>query len=110
MRILEFNVKRQRLTKNPQCDFSGLVANSQGYLKAKFNLSEDWDDCKVVAAFSLEDRPNAFEYAALLDDDKMCDIPPAVLGAGEFYIRVYGAKHPGYRISTSKVKVKQEVN
>lgn len=105
-RTLEFDVKRQRLTKNRDCDFSGLVAGTVGYLRAKFNFSPfEWLGCKKAASFWIDGT----EYAVLLEDDDTCTIPHEALTGDRFYVSVLGAK-TGYRIETSKVKVKQEVH
>ena len=104
MRILEFNVSKQRLTKRPECDFSGLVAGSIGYLKAKFYFSEnDWVECpNKFARFWIGDN----EYAKQLDNDNACDIPPEVLTGSKFEVSVLGAA-PGYRIETNRINVRQ---
>lgn len=104
MRTLEFNVDKQRLKKNTDCDFSGIVAGSVGYLKAKFHFSEEWNDCKKAASFWLEDQ----EYAMLLDSQDSCVIPEAALKESEFKVSVIGIRD-GYKISSNKTKVRQEV-
>lgn len=106
MRILEFKVDKQVLRKQPGCDFSNIVANSVGYLKAKFNLSEDWSGCKKVASFWVGDK----EYPVLLDDNNMCDIPSESLVGNAFHVSLTGAKASGYRIKTTKFKIRQEVH
>lgn len=105
-RILEFNVNKQRLRKCPDCDFTGIVAGSIGYLRAKFNLSpEEWQDCTIkVARFWLEDK----ESSVKLDKNNSCDIPPEVLTGEMFAVSVLG-KSQGYQIETNKFEVKQEV-
>lgn len=105
-RTLEFDVNRQRLTKSRDCDFSGLVAGSVGYLRAKFNFSmAEWFGCKKAASFWVDGK----EYAVLLDKDNSCLIPDEALVGNKFHVSVMGAK-TGYRIETTKVKVKQEVH
>lgn len=107
-RILEFSVEKQLLQKVPGCDFSGIVAGSAGYLKAKFHFSEEWDDCVKVASFSSPDLED--EFSVILDKSDMCDIPAEVLRRQTFTIIVYGGKKPLYRINTNRIKVRQEVN
>lgn len=106
MRILEFNVDKQRLTKRPECDFSGLVAGSVGYLKAKFYFSgNDWVKCSnKLARFWIGDK----EYAEKLDGSNCCDIPPEVLTGSKFEVSVLGAA-PSYRIETNRINVRQGV-
>lgn len=103
MRTLEFLVSDQRLRKNPECDFSGIVAGSIGHLKAVFSFSENWGDCKKAASFWVDDH----EYPVLLEDDS-CVIPKEALTGEMFKVSVMGAK-PDYKITTNKVKVRQEV-
>lgn len=107
MRILEFNVAKQRLTKKRGCDFSGLVAGSVGYLHAKFYFSEnEWGECeKKVARFWIDKQ----EHAKLLDQNNSCVIPPEVLTGKRFEVSVIGAA-PGYKIETNKTNVRQEVH
>ena len=105
MRILEFNVNKQRLTKQKVCDFSGLVSGSVGYLKAKFDFShDDWEPCTIkIARFWFDDN----EHAAYLDENGCCEIPPEVLTGERFSVSVLGAA-PGYKIETNKIKIVQE--
>lgn len=111
MRILEFTASKQRLTRTPTCDFSGLVAGSVGYLKAKFNFSPEWDGCKKAADFILKDASGALICGVLLNKDDTCVIPSDALVGSEFYVKVKGVKEGGrYQIETSEIRVKQEVN
>lgn len=106
-RTLVFNVEQQRLTRNRECDFSGIVAGSVGYLRAKFNFPiKGWHGCTKAASFWVGEKD---EYAVLLDKDDSCTIPAAALVKDKFYVSVMGAK-TGYKIETNKIKVKQEVN
>lgn len=107
MRILEFEVTKQRLKKKATCDFSGLVAGSIGYLKAKFNCSKDeWGSCsQKIARFWIDDN----EHAELLDKNDSCEIPHEVLIGDKFKVSVLGVA-PGYSIETNKIYVRQEVD
>lgn len=107
MRILEFEIEKQRLKKRQLCDFSGLVAGSVGYLQAKFYFSEnEWGSCSdIVARFWIGDK----EHAALLDKNNSCAIPPEVLTGDKFEVSILGVA-PGYRIETNKISVRQEVH
>lgn len=109
MRILEFDVGQQRLMKNKNCDFSGLVSGTEGYLYAKFNFSNDWDGCKKIVSFWTVDVESlqTNEYAVYLDDDDSCAIVPEVLLLERFYISIIGTK-PGYKITTNKLRIEQE--
>ena len=105
MRTLEFDVKKQRIIKKRTCDFSGLVAGSIGYLKAKFIFSKDWKQCVAkFASFWVDEE----EYAVKLDENNCCMIPPEALMKNKFKVSVIGA-NPPYQIGTNKTTVKQEV-
>lgn len=112
MRELIFDVRGQRILQNSDCDFSGIVAGSEGYLKAKFNFQDnDWDGCKKIAVFYVMsyDYGNEpiGEHAVYLDDNDTCDIPEEVLKNDAFALKVVGVK-AGYRIPTNIIKIKQE--
>lgn len=104
MRVLEFIADGQRLKKRSDCDFSGLVAGSVGYLRAKFTFSDEWSDCKKAASFWVGEK----EYPALLDTDDSCEIPPDALVGELFEVSILGVKQD-YKILTTKTKVRQEV-
>lgn len=105
MRILDFIVKGQSLTKNPDCDFGNIVAGTRGYLSARFQFyGNEWNTCKKAASFYLEDR----EFAVLLDENNSCLIPNEVLVSDRFEVSLTGLKNE-MLIKTTKVKVKQEV-
>lgn len=106
MRILDFEVERQRVKKSPSCDFSGLVAGSVGYLYTKFHLrGSDWENCStIVARFWVNDK----EYANILDKNNSCEIPPEVAKEKKFAVSVLGV-NTAYRIETNKIHVRQGV-
>ena len=111
MRILEFDVKRQKITKTRGCDFKHIVAGSVGYLKAKFNFSEEghaWTGCIKAARFWKDDE----EYAVILDENDSCYIPKEALDGRVFHVSVTGlikGTMSEYMISTNKIKVVQGV-
>ena len=106
MRILRFNVEKQRITKQKGCDFSGIVAGSVGYLRAKFEFSEEWNSCATkIARFWNGDN----EHSAFLDANNECEIPPEALTARVFEVAIMGVA-PSFKIETNKVKVRQGVN
>lgn len=107
MRILEFNVDKQRLSKQQGCDFSGLVSGSIGYLQARFHFSEnEWCKCSTkVARFWINDQ----EHAEILDANNSCVIPSEVLTGSKFEVSVLGVA-PGYQIETNRINVRQEVH
>lgn len=106
-RTLQFNVKKQRLTKDRTCDFSHIVAGSVGYLKARFIFCSEWEHKAKAASFWAEN--DDMEYAMLLDENNECVIPTEVLVGKEFTVSVMGATDR-YLIRTNKIKVKQEVS
>lgn len=111
MRVLEFDVKRQRLMKNKDCDFTGLIPGTEGYLHAKFNFDDDWTGCKKIVSFWVSDinRLELNEYAVFLGEDDTCAIVPEALLHERFYISIIGTK-PDYKITTNKLKIEQEVD
>lgn len=106
MRTLEFQVDKQRLLKDKNCDFSRIVSGSVGYLKAKFQFSSEWDGCKKAASFWVG---NQEIDAALLDSNNECFISALVTGERKFKISVTGTRPDGYSITTSKYTITQEV-
>lgn len=109
MRILDFRVRGQQLGKLPGCDFSNIVAGSNGYLCAKFHfVGAEWDECKKVANF----RVGKLDHAVLLDENDECVIPTEALIGDALHISVIGGRSgSGYRIPTNTfvIKLKQEV-
>lgn len=102
MRILKFTVNRQHIEKAPECDFSGLVAGTKGYLKAEFSFSEEWNNCAKAAVFTRLGR--SFPVPII---NGICDIPPEALDRKQFSVSVVGERN-GYRIVTDKVEVRQD--
>ena len=105
MRILRFNVEKQRITNDKDCDFSGIVAKSVGYLHAKFHFSEEWDIYTIKIARFWN---NGNEYSVILDSNNECEIPFEALTNEIFRVSVMGVAQP-FRIETNKTKVRQEV-
>ena len=106
MRILRFKVDKQRITKQKDCDFSGIVAGSVGYLRAAFEFSEDWNKCETkIARFWNGEN----EHSAFLNSSNECEIPPEALTNEIFKVSVLGVA-PSFKIDTNKIKVRQEVN
>ena len=103
MRTLRFIVHAQAIERDPACDFNGLVAGSEGYLKAYFALDAAWKGCAVAASFWL----NGQEYAAKVVSGE-CEIPSEALCGRVFSVSLTG-RRDGYRISTGRAYVRQEV-
>ena len=102
MRILSFVVTAQNIQKDPSCDFSGIVAGTQGYLRAEFSFSAEWAGCRVAAVFSCLGKECA---EPVLNGG--CKIPAEALTWDSFGVRVVGQRK-NYRITTNEIKVRQE--
>lgn len=101
MRLLNFNVDAQHITKDPNCDFSKIVSGTRNYLRAHFNFSPEWQGCIKVASFWRGGK----EYAVVLENDE-CVIDPNALTGPTFGVTVMGAKG-SYRITTNRILVSQ---
>lgn len=105
MRVLRFIVTGQIIKQDPDCDFSGLVPGTEGYLKAEFRFSQEWSGLTKVAAFYGSNRK---EYPPqLLEDGISCIIPTEALKKYAFKISLIG-KGPGIKLVTNKVAVTQD--
>ncbi len=102
MRILKFKVEKQKITKDPTCDFSNIAKGTKGYLVADFSFSPDWDKCVKVGVFRAL---GGNEVAAPIIKGQ-CVIPSEALIANMFYVSAIGQKE-GYRIATEKTEVEQ---
>ena len=103
MRTLLFDVNGQSIQKNKHCDFTGMVKGSKGYLKARFNLSKDWNGCKIAASFFKLGT----EYPVIVKNG-VCDIPDDALTWKSFSVKLVGMRSDGYMIQTNKLEIKQE--
>ena len=102
MRTLKFLINAQSITKDPDCDFTGIVAGTEGYLQAEFSFSEEWQGCRMAAVFSCLGK----EYPRPIKDGR-CVIPAEALTWDNFGVRVVGERE-NYRITTNEIKIKQE--
>jgi hypothetical protein len=104
MRTLKFIVDGQIIRQDPNCDFSGLVPGSEGYLQAQFSFSKEWVGCVKVAAFYSN---MGKEYPPqVLTDGKTCTIPSEAIARRIFKVQIVGKKG-GTKITTNKVAVVQ---
>lgn len=105
MRTLKFIVDKQIIKQDPDCDFSGLVPGTEGYLQVEFDFSSEWRDCVKVAAFWS--RMGDVEYQPQkLEDGKTCVIPAEALKRRAFGIQVIGKKKD-LKLTTNMVVVIQ---
>ena len=105
MRVLEFKVDMQTLSKQPGCDFSNIVAGTNNYLVAKFNFTdEDWDGCEKTVSFWI----NEHRIPVVLNENNECLIPHRVCQEKMVGVSVSGKRHR-YSIQTNKYYFKQSV-
>ena len=107
MRTLKFVVTDQIITKDANCDFSGLVPGTEGYVQAKFSFSPEWRGCVKVASFY---SPLGREYEPqILKDGETCEIPAEALKKKMFKVKVTGRQYaPVKTLITNKVAVMQD--
>ena len=104
MRILKFKVSGQTISLDSNCDFTGLVPGTNGYLKAEFMFSPEWESYTKVAAFYSN---LGREYTPqLIKSDNTCMIPAEALEKSIFKVQVLG-QHNERKICTNKVGVYQ---
>ena len=104
MRTLKFIVDGQIIRQDPNCDFSGLVPGTEGYLRAEFSFTQEWNDCVKVAAFFA--MMGAEYDPQVLQEGRFCMIPKEALKLRNFKIQVIG-KGQDKLLKTDKVTVSQ---
>lgn len=104
MRILEFEINGQNISKSKNCDFSGIVPGTSGYLKASFSFSTEWIGMVKVAEFRkyLCDEPVS---VPIINGE--CTVPDTVTGGKAWYVKIVG-KRGGVIIPTGNYRVRQE--
>lgn len=105
MRTLKFIVNGQKIEKDPNCNFDGLVPGSDGYLKAEFSFSSEWTGCRKVVGFYS--RLGKEYEPQLLEDGKSCIIPTEALKKAYFKLQVLGRKE-GVGLATNKLEIHQK--
>ena len=104
MRTLKFIVEGQIIKQDPNCDFSYLVPGTEGYLRAEFSFSPEWNGCVKVASFwsAVGD-----EYPPqVLTDGMSCIIPAEATQRYAFKVGVIG-KGATVKLLTNRAIVKQ---
>ena len=104
MRTLRFSVDSQKIRHDPNCDFSGLVSGTAGYLKASFKFSVEWRGLAKVAEFRRYSTDEVFP-AKIINGE--CEIPAEALRGKKWYVNVVG-KRGNIRMTTDRAEVKQE--
>ena len=104
MRTLKFIVNNQIITKDPNCNFDGLVPGTSDYVQAEFQFSSEWNGyAKVVSFESILGK----EYEPqILQDGKTCMIPEEALARRSFKMRVAGKKEKS-KLITNKIIIEQ---
>lgn len=109
MRTLRFIVDGLIMKKDPDCDFDGLIPGTEGYLKAEFIFSPEWDKCNKVAAFyscSVIDGVKKECEPQILKDGKTCIIPSDALRNRKFKVKIFG-KGENLKLVTTEVGITQ---
>lgn len=104
MRVLEFDVNGQNLSKSKNCDFSGIVHGSDGYLKARFTFSNDWSGMVKVAEFRTHVSSEPVSIPIINNE---CMVPADVTGGDRWYVKVIG-KRGNILIPAGNCRVRQE--
>lgn len=100
-RQLRFIVTGQEIKKDTNCDFSNIVANSRGYLVARFAFAGDWSGMQKVGLFYKFGK----EYAEKITGNE-CIIPSEALTHTNFQVGICGV-NGNTRIFTNLIKVEQ---
>ena len=104
MRTLKFIVDGQILRQDPTCDFNNIVPGTEGYLRAEFAFSQEWDRTVKVVSFT---RGNKEFTPQVLKDNKSCTIPSEALEWRIFQLKVIG-RRSDFKIITNKIAVLQD--
>lgn len=105
MRKLRFIVKEQLVEADPNCDFSGLVPGTKGYLEAAFSFSPEWSGYTKIASFySVMGKELPYQ---ILKDGESCVIPEEALKRREFKIQILGKRGDSV-LTTNRLTVKQD--
>ena len=105
MKTLNFIVNGQSISLDPGCDVTSLIPGTNGYVRAKFTFSSEWDRCIKVAAF-YSNLGTEYE-PQVLKNGEVCNIPPEALKKSVFKVKVFGKKND-YTICTNKTTVHQK--
>lgn len=87
MRVLDFVVNKQNISKAPDCDFSGLIMGSSGYLQARFTFSPEWAGYRKAAVFTCRTG----KYPVLVKGC-VCNVPDEVAACSSFKVQVVGKR------------------
>ena len=100
-RALSFVVEGQKIKRDDNCDFSGLVAGTKNFYEAKFMFDSSWEDYKKIVVFRAKD---VLKYVPLTTDS--CMIPDEIVEALIYYVSVVGI-NGDVSLPTTEVFIKQ---
>ena len=103
MRTLKFIVEGLSIKKDPDCDFSGIVPGTKGYIQAEFDFDHDWSGCGKMVVFT---KQGSQEQVPVRLTNNVCMIPDEVLARRKFKLKVIGIK-TGLRLVTNNLEVNQ---
>lgn len=103
MRILEFDVNAQNLSKTSGCDFSGLVCGSVNFLACKFNFDSNWNGYEKVVEFTTKGETKFYK----LDETNMAAIPSVITANPFFKVSIHGINDK-QTFETNTVLIRQE--
>lgn len=104
--MLKFTVSGQKLTR---VDNFSPATDSEGYLQARFEFTDDWAGTAKVALF--RDDITGEPYRAGLDSSGLCKVPAEVLVREEsarrsyFLVSVFGVSDDIPRVTTNELRV-----
>lgn len=103
MRTLKFIVEKQTIRKDSNCDFSGIVRGTKGYLQAVFLFSLEWDGLLKVAEFRkwIDGEPVVVPII-----NNTCKVPDEVTDGRSWRVNVIG-KRGDTRLTTDAAEVRQ---
>ncbi len=102
MRLLQFMVDNQKLTRNG--DFSHIIRGTKGYLRCFFEFhGNEWTNCNVVAIF----EKGSEEFYERVSQNGMCKVPDEVTDNASFRVKLVGARN-NIRLTTNKILISQE--
>lgn len=104
MRTLSFIVDKQKIKRDPGCDFRDLVSGTKNYICFHFSFSEDWNKTKKAIQFLSESGEEI--DAVLLDETDSCLISDKISSLTKITFRLYGIKED-FKILTSLYEVYQ---
>lgn len=104
MRILRFKVIGQKIYRDSSCDFRGIAAGTENYLKCDFAFSSEWSGAVKVCDFS-SDKVKSSPVKII---NNTCMIPSEVLTEKEFRFYIAG-KRGDLKLTTDQATVQQEV-